>query len=552
MFKKFIIGLFFTTIIACTSSNTDDSNLVNTIDFVVGELKGENVRKHMEVLASDKMLGREAGTENYDKAAQYLIQNFSDLGLKPLGNGGSFEQPIRFIESRLDTESTVMRIYNDDRAIDFIFKDDYIRSGGFGNVSEKITAPLVFVGYGIIAPEYNHDDYKGINVKDKILVVLSGAPPNFKTDQRAFYSSGRTKAEIAIAQGASGIISLRTPVDQKRRPWERYLPGVGSPGMRWLNQYNEPYNGYTQLQGSATISQAGAKKLFELSGHDLDQIFNHHAEGLNNSFDMGVTATLERSSNQREVLSSNIIGFIEGSDPILRSQYVIYTAHLDHIGIRTGKGNDHIHNGAYDNAAGIGSIIEIASSILSMDQPPRRSIIFAALTAEEKGLQGSSYFVKNPTVPIESLVANINIDMPYLGFPVADIHAFGAEHSSLYGAMETATQYIGIQFTPDPLPEEVRFVRSDQFSFVKEGIPALALKAGTISSDPNIDGGKELDNFLKNHYHQPTDDLNLPFSNEGTERFARTGLLLGLIVANDEQKPTWNADDFFGDKFAPK
>jgi hypothetical protein len=552
MFKKLIISLFFTTIIACTSSNTDDSNLVNTIDFVVGELKGENVRKHMEVLASDEMLGREAGTENYDKAAQYLIQNFSDLGLKPLGSDSSFEQPIRFIESRLDTESTVMRIYNDDQAVDFIFMDDYIRSGGFGNVSEKITAPLVFVGYGIIAPEYNHDDYKGINVKDKILVVLSGAPPNFNTDQRAFYSSGRTKAEIAIAQGASGIISLRTPVDQKRRPWERYLPGVGSPGMRWLNQDNEPYNGYTQLQGSATISQAGAKKLFELSGHDLDQIFNHHAEGLNNSFDMGVTASLERSSNQREVLSSNIIGFIEGSDPILRSQYVIYTAHLDHIGIRTGKGNDHIHNGAYDNAAGIGSIIEIASSILSMDQPPRRSIIFAALTAEEKGLQGSSYFVKNPTVPIESLVANINIDMPYLGFPVADIHAFGAEHSSLYGAMETATQYIGIQFTPDPLPEEVRFVRSDQFSFVKEGIPALALKAGTISSDPNIDGGKELDNFLKNHYHQPTDDLNLPFSNEGTERFARTGLLLGLIVANDEQKPTWNADDFFGDKFAPK
>jgi hypothetical protein len=153
-----------------------------------------------------------------------------------------------------------MRIYNDDQAVDFVFKDDYIRSGGFGNVSEKITAPLVFVGYGIIAPEYNHDDYKGINVKDKILVVLSGAPPNFNTDQRAFYSSGRTKAEIAIAQGASGIISLRTPVDQKRRPWERYLPGVGSPGMRWLNQDNEPYNGYTQLQGSATISQAGAKK----------------------------------------------------------------------------------------------------------------------------------------------------------------------------------------------------------------------------------------------------------------------------------------------------
>ena len=552
MFKHFIIGLFLISLVACSKPAPNKLDYLENIDSIIMGLKGTNVRQHMNILASDEMQGREAGTENYDKAAQYLIQNFSDLGLQPLGSGGSFKQPIRFIESRLDTESTAMRIYNDDRSVDLIFKDDYIRSGGFGNVSEKITAPLVFVGYGIIAPEYNHDDFEGVNVKDKILVVLSGAPPNFNTDQRAFYSSSRTKAEIAIAKGVSGIISLRTPVDQKRRPWARYLPGVGSPGMRWLNKDNEPHNGYIQLQGSATISQTGAKKIFELSGHDLDQIFNLHADGSTNSFDMGITATLERSSNQREVLSSNIVGFIEGSDPILRSQYVIYTAHLDHIGIRTGKGNDHIHNGAYDNAAGIGSIIEIASSILSMDERPRRSIIFAALTAEEKGLQGSSYFVKNPTVPIESLVANINIDMPYLGFPVADIHAFGAEHSSLYGAMERATQYIGMQFTPDPLPEEVRFVRSDQFSFVKEGIPALALKAGTISSDINIDGDKELDNFLKNHYHQPTDDLNLPFSIEGTERFVRTGLVLGLIIANDEQKPSWNTDDFFGDKFAPK
>ena len=171
---------------------------------------------------------------------------------------------------------------------------------------------------------------------------------------------------------------------------------------------------------------------------------------------------------------------------------------------------------------------------------------------KEKGLQGSSYFVKNPTIPIENLVANINIDMPYLGFPVADFHAFGAEHSSLYDAVEKASGYIGMQFTPDPLPEEVRFVRSDQFSFVKEGIPAIALKAGTISSDPNIDGSKELDNFLKNHYHQSSDDLDLPFSVEGTEGFVRTALLLGLVVADEDEKPTWNKGDFFGDKFTPK
>lgn len=548
--KRLIIGLFLISIIACIDNGSNKIHYLENIDPIVKGLKGKDVRKHMEILASDDMQGREAGTEYYDKAAHYVIQNFKDLGLQPLGVSNSYEQPIRFIESRLDIESAAMIIHKDNHSIDLDFRDDYIRSGGFGSKDEEINAPLVFVGYGINAPEYDHNDFEGVNIKDKIIVVLSGAPSQFDTDQRAFYSSGRTKAQLAIDLGASGVITLRTPVDQKRRPWARYLPGVGSPGMRWLNKNNEPFNGYIQLQGNATISQSGAEKIFELSGHDLNQIFTLHAEGLTNSFDMGVTATLKRSSIQREVISSNIIGFIEGGDPILQNQYVIYTAHLDHIGIRVGSSNDHVHNGAYDNAAGIGSIIEIASSIMSMEQRPKRSIIFAALTAEEKGLQGSSYFVKNPTVPIKDLIANINIDMPYLGFPVADIHAFGAEHSSLYLAMEQATQYTGALFTPDPLPEEVRFVRSDQFSFVKEGIPALALKAGTISSDSSIDGAKELDNFLKNHYHQPTDDLNLPFSIEGTERFVRTGLVLGLIIANDEGRPTWNNNDFFGDKFS--
>ena len=503
----------------------------------------------MEILASDEMLGREAGTENYDKAAQYVINNFKALGLQPLGHNGSYEQPIRFLESKLDIESTELIFFKDDHSIDLIFREDYLRSGGFGAIDEEILAPLAFVGYGIIASEYNHNDYENIDVKDKILVMLSGAPAEFTTDQRAYYSSSRTKAEIAIEQGAVGVITMRTPVDQKRRPWARYLSGLGSPGLRWLNENDEPYQGYTQLKGSATISQSGAQKLFDLSGHNLEQIFKLHAEGGTNSFLMGIEASLKRSSIQREVVSSNIIGFIQGDDPELKKEYVIYTAHLDHIGVR-GDGEDNIYNGAYDNAAGIGAIIEIADTIISMESKPRRSIIFAAVTAEEKGLQGSSYFAINPTVPLESLVANINIDMPYLGFPVADLHGFGAEHSTLYHALEKASQYIGMQLTPDPLPQEVRFVRSDQFSFVKEGIPALGLRPGTISSDESVDGAKELDNFLKNHYHQPTDDLSLPFSIEGTERFVRTGLALGLIIANDQSRPIWNKDDFFGDKFS--
>jgi len=546
-FLLFILGL----IASCNQPDSSDASFGPNTDALLERIKGKNVRQHMLILASDEMKGREAGTDNYDNAADYVIQNFKNYGLKSMGDDGVYTQSIRFLESRLDVETAKFSVHKDNTKIDLIFRDDFIRSGGFGGINEEISAPMVFVGYGIVAPEYNHDDFAGVEVTNKILVMLSGAPPGFSTDQRAFYSSGRGKAQVAIARGAVGIITLRTPVDQKRRPWARYLPGVGSPGMRWLDDDGLPFQGHQELKGTATVSQSGAEKIFALSGHNLEQIFSFHQEGGIKSFGMDITATLSRSSIQREVNSANVIGYVEGSDPELSNEFLIYTAHLDHIGIRTGKEGDDIHNGAYDNAAGIGSILEIADSISIMNPAPRRSIIFAAVTAEEKGLQGSSYFVKNPPIPIENLVANINIDMPYLGFPVADLHAFGAEHSSLHDAVEKASDYIGMQFTPDPLPEEVRFVRSDQFSFVKEGIPAVALKAGTISSDPSIDGSKELDNFLKNHYHQSSDDLDLPFSEEGTEGFVRTALLLGLIVADEDEKPTWNKGDFFGDKFSP-
>jgi Zn-dependent M28 family amino/carboxypeptidase len=245
-----------------------------------------------------------------------------------------------------------------------------------------------------------------------------------------------------------------------------------------------------------------------------------------------------------------VVGLLKGSDPSLATEYVVFSAHLDHIGIRKGEDGDDIHNGAYDNAAGVAAILEIAAGMAVLETPPRRSVIFAALTGEEMGQQGSSHFVKNPPVPVKSIVADINIDMPFLGFPVADIEAFGAEHSTLLAAVRKATTEMGMGLTPDPMPEEVRFVRSDQFAFVKEGIPAIAFKAGSKSSDAKIDSAEMLQDFLKNHYHRPSDDLSLPFSAEGAERFVRTALVLGLEVASQDERPRWNAGDFFGEKFA--
>lgn len=518
--------------------------------LAVASITGGEIRAHMELLASDDMQGREAGTDSYRRAADYVIRQYEAAGLTPGGNDGTYLQTIEFFETRLVPDSARLALLVDGEEIPLTFRDDFIRAGGYGEADESVTAELAFVGYGIVAPELNHNDYADIDVAGKILVVLSGAPPGFDTDRRAFYSSGRGKAETAVALGATGLIVVRTPVDQARRPWARYLPGIGAPGMRWIDADGRPYQGFPELLGSAAVSETGAEKIFAASGHDLDALFDKHEAGETGSFDLGISASLARSSVQRRIASANVIGILEGSDARLRDEYVVYTGHLDHIGIRPGKDGDDVHNGAYDNAAGVGAILEIAQAMSVMSTRPRRSVVFAMVTAEEKGLQGSSYFTKNPTLPARSLVANINIDMPYLGFPVNDVHAFGAEHTTLYGPAKEATEMLGMELTPDPKPEEVRFIRSDQFSFVLEGIPAVAFKAGIQSSDPTIDGAAALDDFLKNHYHQSSDDLSLPYSSEGAERFARAGLLMGLLVADADERPRWVENDFFGDKFA--
>ena len=515
----------------------------------IASITGSSFRGHMEILAADDMEGREAGTEGFDRAADYVAGQYQLAGLAPMGDNGTYFQAINFLETRLVPGSAIMSLQKGGAGFDLAFSDDFLRSGGYGPADEEITAPLVFVGHGIYAPEYNHDDFSEVEVSGKIMVVLSGAPPQFDTDQRAFYSSGSGKQAVAAERGAVGIITVRTPVDQARRPWKRFLSSIGTPGMRWIDRDGTLYQGFPQLAGRALLSSAGAEKLFALSVNDLEQLFEKHASGETGSFDMGVTATLARRSLQRTVTSANVIGLIRGSDPLLQNEYVVFTAHLDHLGIRPGEDGDDIHNGAYDNTAGVAAVLEIASAMVAMDRAPRRTIIFAAVTGEEKGMQGSSYFARNPTVPAAQLVANINIDMPYLGFPVSDIEAFGAEHSTLLAAVKEATTEIGMDLTPDPMPERVRFVRSDQFAFVKEGIPALAFKAGAKSSDPEIDGGAMLADFLENHYHRASDDLKLPFSAEGAERFAQTALLLGLIVADQEARPVWNTGDFFGVKY---
>lgn len=525
-------------IIACAFA------LAGASDTPVEPISGGAIRAHMEILAADDMQGREAGTAGYLKAADYVAARYAALGLTPLGDGDGYFQNITFLETRLAAASASLNLQRGEEARALRLGGDFVRSGGFGAREEEVTAPLAFVGFGIRAPEYDHDDFAGVDVAGKILVVLSGAPPGFVTDERAFYSSSAGKQALAAELGAVGILTVRTPVDQKRTPWSRYQARIGTSSMRWLGADGTPRGGHPELAGSAVLGETGAAQLFALAGRDLDALFERHTAGETGSFDLGVSATLGRRSQQRRVSSPNVLALLPGSDPELRDQYVLFTAHLDHLGTRI---DGAIYNGAYDNAAGVAIILEIARAMAA--RPPRRSVIFAALTAEEKGLRGSDYLAHNPPVLIDSIVANINIDMPYLGHPIADVEGLGAEHSTLQDALTEAASRLGLAVTPDPRPELVRFIRSDQFSFVKQGIPGLNLKAGSKSADPSTDGKALRSAFLREHYHRPSDDLNLPFSAVGTGRLAQVALTFGLIVANDDEPPRWKDGDFFGDRF---
>jgi Zn-dependent M28 family amino/carboxypeptidase len=381
--------------------------------------------------------------------------------------------------------------------------------------------------------------------------LFGGAPDTFPHNERAFYSSGLTKAEEAVKRGAIGTISLRSRISQKRYSWKRISENAGvRPGMSWVNLSGEAANYFPELQGAALLNVPPAEDLFKTAPISFEQALDAAEAGTPLSTPLGTEVTLARKTDHETISSPNIIGVLRGSDPELANEYVVFTAHLDHVGIGVPVNGDTIYNGMYDNAMGTALLVETARAFAAMPTPPKRSIMFIALTGEERGLVGSDYFAHYPTVPTDSLVANVNLDMPLLLYPLADVIAFGAEHSSLEGVISEAVVDEDFVLSPDPVPEEVLFIRSDQYSFVKQGIPSVFLVPGFTSTDPEIDGSALFNEHLQTHYHQPSDDLSRPIDWDSALRFARANVRIGFAVAEDEKRPTWNEGDFFGDKFA--
>jgi hypothetical protein len=515
-----------------------------------------NIEAHVRFLADDLLEGREAGTRGYDLAALYATAQFRLLGLEPAGDDGGYLQKVPLVSGSRVLEGARFSYVRDGKRTELKPLVDWMPSVNYNAEQSEVTAPLVFVGQAVHAPELGHDDLAGVDLKGKIAVYFGGAPARFGNTERAVSSSNREKSATLVARGAVGAIYLSTPKEEERYSWERYTKGWQRAGMRLRGPDGKGVDTFPELKAGASLSVVQARRLFEGAPASFDEVVARIEKGEAKPFDMPVTATIAVRSRFEQKVSHNVAARLPGSDPALAAEHVVFTAHLDHVGIKAVDPEkpdaDRLNNGATDNALGTGILLEVARNLAGGTVKPKRSALFVLVTAEEKGLLGAEYFAAFPTVPADGIVANVNMDMPVMMTELTDVIPFGLHHSSLQHVLERAVREVVVTISPDPIPEESIFVRSDQYAFVRKGIPAVYLDAGIVAKDPAVDGKKLLDEFLEKHYHQPSDDLSQPIHWPTAARLADLNLRIGLMIANDPQRPTWNEGDWLGNKFGKR
>ncbi|HLL31418.1 MAG TPA: M28 family metallopeptidase [Allosphingosinicella sp.] len=490
----------------------------------------------VSTLAADDMEGRLTGTAGYQRAADYVVSKLREIGLQPAGTDGFF-QPVAFEEQFVDAAASSAALVAGGRSTALSIPGDIIIGRGDGRRPERIEAPLIFVGYGLHMPEAGHDDFAGVDLKGKIAVVVSGGPADVSGALKAH--ARRDRARLLSERGAAGLLSLTT-AKAVEVPWARSMAQAGQSGM----YFADPALRDVKAEFfSASFNTDASEKLFAGSGRTFAEISAlADASKPLPKFDMRQSLRASVATRHRPVTSSNVMARLPGSDPRLKAEHVVFSAHLDHLGISTPIDGDGLYNGAMDNAAGVAGLLDIARSYKARRLKPKRSMLFVFVTAEEKGLLGSRYFALRPTVPKRSIVANMNFDMALPIFPLKSVIALGSEESSLGAVAAAVGQSMGLPLVPDPFPDRNAFVRSDQYSFIREGVPALAFKFGFGKDDPEAEVERQ---WRSTRYHAPSDDLSQPVAREDAIRLHDFVGELALRVANAPERPAWGGQSFF-------
>jgi hypothetical protein len=521
------------------------------IEEALGAISQESFNAATAYLADDERKGRATASPEYLDAANFVAERFAEIGLQPGGDDGWFQQ-VPFITAAIDAENSgvILHTASGDHELEWITDAVVYPDAVRDEVS--VRAEVVFVGFGIHAPELGYSDYEGIDVEGKIVATFWGGPESFPQAELAYYTSATTKSAELTRRGAVGQILIWDRQEEEDYEWGTYYEGFGTePTLSWVSDTGDASGYFARSMGRADLSRAAAELLFEDAPISFEDALDAAEEFRPMPTALGVEVTLYQKVDHERFDSPNVVAVLPGSDPELADEYVVFSSHLDHIGTKEGDDEDLIYNGFYDNAVGIAVMLESARALSTLSHAPRRSIVFIAVTGEEDGLFGSDYFAQNPTVAQGSLVANVNVDMPVIIYPMSTMTVYGIESSTLGPPTTEEVELEGFEIRPDEFPEENYIGRSDQYSFATQGIPFVYLAEGVESTDPDIDGWALAIAFEENHYHQVSDDLSQPLHWESMQRFIRVSARVTRRIANEDEAPTWIEGDFFGDTFGP-
>lgn len=498
---------------------------------------GQTWWNYIKVLADDKMEGRDTGSRGERAAEEYAVEQLKKAGLEPAGTKG-FYQPISFVSRQIVEKDCALTLVRDGKREPLVLGEDAYISTRIMPAPE-VKAPLVFAGYGLKVPENNYDDFADLDVKGKLVVIFSGSPAHIPGALASHYQTLLERWKTLRAAGAVGIVSLINPAAMDI-PWSRISLNRAHPTMDL--DYPE-FNETEGAQLAVTVNPAHAEKFFAGSGHTFAEIaeLGKDRKPLPH-FPLAVSLEAKTKVETQKVESANLVARLPGSDPALKDEYVVLSAHIDHVGIGAPIGGDSIYNGAMDDGSGSALLLDMAASFKKNHENLRRSILFLFVTAEEKGLLGSKYFAAHPTVPAKSIVADVNVDMFLPIVPLKVLRVLGLDDSGLGDRTREIAQSRGVKVQPDPEPLRNLFIRSDQYNFIRHGVPSVIMSVG---SEPGSPEQKIFKDWLTQRYHAPSDDLNQSVELGAAAKYEEIVRALLINVANDDHRPQWKQESFF-------
>ena len=520
--------------------------LPGTAIAALEKINPERIRAHVRFLASDLLEGRGTGQRGGDLAAEYIATEFALYGLKPAGDNGTYMQRVPMVGVTPAPQTTFGFVPASGKATELKFLDQYVAYDQSQQPQSDVDADIVFVGYGIDAPEYHWDDYKGVDVRGKVLLMLLNEPPSndssfFKGAALTYYGRWTYKYEEAARKGAVGVILV-------------HQTDMASYGWDVVRNSDSGEKAFLKLEGGQTLKVASwiqfdvAKQLAVSAGMEINQMLADARSRDFHPVTLPVKLKAHMVSRIRAFQSNNVIAMLPGADAKLRQEAVLYTAHYDHLGIRPEMPGDNIYNGANDNATGCGILLEVARAFAEAPQKPRRSILFSAVTAEEHGLLGSEYLGQHPPIPAGKISLDLNYDdVPPLGAP-EEVEVSGAERTTFYPTVQSLAKTFRLAIRPDARPTAGHYYRSDHFSLARVGIPAFSINEGMKYKGHDLAWGKQqADEYTETRYHQPSDEYRPESDFTGDAAMARFGFALGWMAAGHSKMVGW----LKGDEFEP-